>query len=547
MKRIDTLLSKERVRKQSQELSLEHSKVRFKAPIKLLMMVSIVGLSACSTLQQSPSDQANLPAQDQATKNEPLPAPDLEQSKASSEVSVVTKNLQPEQPVNLWEVLAKEQTLTKISNSRVIQHQKRFLRHKDHLIDRANKAAPYLYYIISELEKRDMPIELAFTPMVESNFDPLAHSVVQAAGLWQFMPRTARGFGIKIDQWYDGRRDVVASTQAALDYYEYLNDMFDGDWLLTVAAYNFGQGNVLKAIKRNRRQGKATDYWSLNLPRETMRHIPKWIALSNIFLNAEDFNVDLPFIENTPAFKQVTIDAPANLMQLAKMANIDKNVFYRLNPAYNKLFIPEEHGQATILVPTKSVQLFQKSIMGMEPGKSLGLLTYTVKSGDNLSAIASKHNTSVSTLKHLNKLKSDFLKIDQVLKMPGFANVSEHELNFMATLNKNRQRRRYQTYRVKSGDNLWSIGKRFGVSSSQVARWNNIHKNSTLRIGQRLKVWPKRYASFASAKTSYRVKSGDSLSTIARRFKVEVSDLTKWNKLSKKSIIRPGQQLTIYR
>lgn len=512
--------------------------------MKRILLISLLALSACSTMQQEPSDDTK---PTETANNEPLPAPDLDQSELSPEVELVTKDLKPAAPVNLWDKLSEKQTLTHIANGRIKSHQKRFLKQPHNLIKRANKAAPYLYYIVSELEKRGMPVELAFTPMVESNFDPLAHSVAQAAGLWQFMPRTAKGFGLTIDQWYDGRRDVVASTQAALDYYEYLNDMFDGDWLLTVAAYNVGQGNLLKAIKRNRRQGKSTDYWSLNLPRETMRHIPKWIALSNIFLNAKDFNVDLPFIENTPAFKEVVIEAPANLMQLAKIANINKTAFYRLNPAYNKLFIPAEHGQATILVPTKNVQLFQKGIMNIAPGKALGLLTYTVKSGDNLSVIASKHNTRVSTLKSLNKLQSNMLSIGQVLKMPGFANASKHELNFMATLDKNKQRRRYQTYRVKSGDNLWLIGKRFGVSSNQVARWNNINKNSTLRIGQTLKVWPKGYTSYASAKTSYKVRSGDSLSTIARKFKVKVSDLTKWNRLNKKSIIRPGQTLTVYR
>ncbi|AOE49365.1 lytic transglycosylase [Kangiella sediminilitoris] len=513
--------------------------------MKRIALLSLLVLSACSTLQKESTDNAS---QNSASgEHQPLPAPELAQGELSPEVEMVTKDMKPQPPENLWDALSAEQSLTHLSNQRINQHKKRFLTHKHLLVERANKAAPYLHYIINELHKRNMPVELAFTPMVESNFDPLAHSVVQAAGLWQFMPRTARGFGLKIDQWYDGRRDVVASTQAALDYYEYLNEMFDGDWLLTVAAYNVGQGNVKKAIRRNARQGKPTDYWSLRLPRETMRHVPKWIALSKIFLNPQDYNVDLPFIENTPAFTEVIIDAPANLMQLAKISNINKSDFYRLNPAYNKLFIPEEHGQATILVPTKNVQLFQKGLLGIEPGKSLGLLTYTVKSGDNLSTIANKHKTSVSTLKSINKLKSDFLSIGQVLKMPGFANASEHELNFMATLDKNRQRRRYQTYRVRSGDNLWSIGKRFGVSSSQIARWNNISKTSTLRIGQRLKVWPKRYANFASAKTSYQVKSGDSLYTIARKFKVKVSELTKWNRLSRNSIIRPGQRLTIYR
>jgi len=278
-----------------------------------------------------------------------------------------------------------------------------------------------------------------------------------------------------------------------------------------------------------------------------MRHVPKWLALSDIFLNAPQYQVDLPLIDNKAVFVEVEVDAPANLMELAKIAQISKDTFYRLNPAYNRLFVPEHHKKATILVPIETLEHFNQGLLEIDPQKLTASVSYKVKSGDNLSSIAKRHNTSVKTIKQLNNLNSDFLRVGQELKMPGIINATEEEKKFFTTLQRNQERRRYQIYKVRSGDSLWTIAKRFGVSTKQLANWNGIAQNSTIRIGQRLKVWPAGYTSYASNKTTYQVKKGDSLYTIARRFKVKVSDLSKWNGLNNSSLIKPGQKLTIYR
>ena len=514
--------------------------------MKRLIFLSCLGLISCKTLVvHDVSNQQEKPPLPITSPKDPLPAPLLDH-KVDFDVNQIAVEEEIPQ-LNLWEYLATKQSLAKTNHPRVESFIEEYLKQPYYLNIRAEKAAPYLFYIITELEKRNMPVELAFTPMVESNFDPLAHSVVQAAGLWQFMPRTAKGFGLTIDEWYDGRRDVVSSTKAALDYYQYLNRMFDGDWLLTVAAFNFGEGNILKAIRKNKRNGLATDYWSLKLPRETTRHIPKWLALSNIFLNSSSYQVALPPIANEAVFTQVEVNAPANLMQLAKIAHIDKDVFYRLNPAYNRLFIPQHHKKATLLIPIAHLDLFQDGLMNIDTHALMASVSYQVKPGDNLSSIAQKNNTSVKTLKDLNGLSNDHLNIGQTLKMPGYVNATEHEKSFFATLNKNQQRRRYQTYKVKSGDSLWTIAKKFNVSTNQLISWNGMHKDSVLRIGHTLKVWPNGHNSYASNKTTYEVKSGDSLYTIAKKFKVKVDQITTWNSLSKKALIKPGQLLTIYR
>lgn len=392
---------------------------------------------------------------------------------------------------DLWNYIAQRQDLTQIQHSRIQAFEKYFLKHSRMLKSKTAKAAPYLYYIIQELEKRNMPLELAFTPMVESNFDPLAHSVMQAAGLWQFMPTTAKGFGLDINEWYDGRRDIIASTEAALTYYQYLNKMFKGDWLLTVAAYNVGQGNILKAIKKNRKNNKPTDYWSLQLPKETMRHVPKWIALSNLLINNKSYGLQVTPIANNPMFAAVNVEAPANLAQLAKITKIDKNKFYRLNPAYNKLYVPAERKSADILVPIESLNEFEFALQNSPTEIFKVSMSYQVQRGDNLSTIARKHNTNINSVKQLNKLKSDNLQIGQVLKMPGSVEIDQEEEAFFSKLKTNKKRRRYQTYKVRAGDSLWKIAKKFKVSTQKLAKWNSLSAKNILRIGQSLKVWPK--------------------------------------------------------
>lgn len=463
-----------------------------------------IPLTGCKTLfTKSPENAQDLAKPNSQTVEKPAPVETAEavtepaptSSNATNHaVTEVDKTPVAQKPVDrsLWSYMVKHQDLTFHQHARIKKFENYFLKHKRLLTQKTERAAPYLYYIIQELEKRDMPIELAFTPMVESNFDPLAHSVVQAAGLWQFMPATGKRFGLKINQWYDGRRDVVASTEAALNYYQYLNKMFDGDWLLTVAAYNVGEGNVLKAMKKNRKQGKPTDYWSLKLPKETMRHVPKWLALSNILINHKQYRFKVAQINNSPNFASVNIKAPANLAQLADYTGLNKDNFYRLNPAFNKLFIPASHKKADLLVPIEQLAEFEYRVQNAPKDSFKVSFSYQVKSGDNLSTIARKHQTSVKEIKHLNGLKSNFLKIGQVLKLPGAVAVTAQEQQFFSSLSKNKQRRRYKIYRVRSGDSLWSIARKFKVSTRKLARWNKLSTKKVLRIGQKLKVWPSR-------------------------------------------------------
>ncbi len=434
-------------------------------------------------IESTPIEQAT----EQTINKTPKPLSDIKLEDQLEETAVA---IEPKRVLDLWEYIRSKQQLTSIQHPRVEQFEQYFLKHSNYLKKKTDKAAPYLYYIIQELEKRQMPLELAFTPMVESNFDPLAHSVVQAAGLWQFMPKTARGFGIEINDWYDGRRDVVASTEAALDYYQYLNKLFNGDWLLTVAAYNYGQGNVLKAIKKNKKKGKATDYWSLDLPKETQRHIPKWIALSNLLINQSAFNLQLTPIENAPRFESFEIAAPVNLVKLASETNLNKEAFYRLNPAFNRLFIPAEHKKADLLIPVESRVTFEEKLSQLPADTFNVSFSYKVKAGDNLSMIAKKHKTRVSDIKKINHLKSDRIKIGQSLKLPGAVTVSKEENEFFTKLGNYKKRRRYQVYKVRSGDSLWKIAKKFKVTTRKLARWNGLSTKKILRIGQPLKIWP---------------------------------------------------------
>ncbi|NVJ65086.1 MAG: LysM peptidoglycan-binding domain-containing protein [Gammaproteobacteria bacterium] len=443
--------------------------------------------------------QANAPEkndQELIEQDAPIEVVEAVEAKEQALESLETTHSEQEQiaqiepELDLWQYIQSKQQLTQIQHPRIKQFENYFLKHAHLLSKKTDKAAPYLYYIIQELEKRDMPLELAFTPMVESNFDPLAHSVVQAAGLWQFMPRTAKGFGLEINEWYDGRRDVVASTDAALNYYQYLNKMFDGDWLLTVAAYNYGEGNVLKAIKRNKKAGKPTDYWSLKLPQETKRHIPKWLALSNVLINHPQFNLKLTAIKNQAQFTSIEVEAPINLVQLAKLTGLNKDQFYRLNPAFNRLFIPAEHQKADLLIPMESLLEFESKLASLPSNMFNVNFSYQVKAGDSLSRIAKEHKTKISTIKKLNHLKTDTIKIGQTLKLPGAVEVSQEETAFFSKLSNYQKRRKYQIYKVRSGDSLWKIAKKFKVSTKKIARWNGLSTSKILKIGQPLKIWP---------------------------------------------------------
>src|SRR5476649_125017 len=208
---------------------------------------------------------------------------------------------------NLWNFIGDELKMKVPENARIREQKVKYLKNKSYLHDVTLRAEPYMYWITEQIKKRNMPMELVLLPIVESAFDPKATSSANAAGLWQIVPQTGRNYGLKQNQWYDGRRDVVASTTAALDMMQRLNRMFDGDWLLTIAAYNSGEGRILQAIKTNKAKGKPTDFWALSLPRETTIYVPKMLALSNIIKNSKQYGVVLPKSNDDHALARVEV------------------------------------------------------------------------------------------------------------------------------------------------------------------------------------------------------------------------------------------------
>lgn len=220
------------------------------------------------------------------------------------------------------------------------------------------RAEPFLYYILEETEKRKLPAELVLLPIVESAYQPFAYSHGRAAGIWQFIPATGKAYGLKQNWWYDGRRDIYASTEAALNYLEQLNKMFKGDWMLALAAYNSGSGTVRRAIKRNKKQNRPTDFWHLQLPKETRAYVPKLLALKELIANPEKYALSLHFIANTPGFKQVKITTQIDLALAAKLAEIDLKTLYNYNPGFNR-WATDPDGPHTLLLPIKAADTFE--------------------------------------------------------------------------------------------------------------------------------------------------------------------------------------------
>ncbi|MGV6807108.1 MAG: LysM peptidoglycan-binding domain-containing protein [bacterium] len=475
---------------------------------------------------------------------------------------------------DLWHQLSDNFSLPKASDQPSVRRELNWFSHNQTYIDRiASRGEHFLFYIAEEVRKRGMPSELALLPAIESAFNPHAMSRRKALGLWQFMPRTADHFNLSRDWWRDERGDVVASTTAALDYLDYLHDLFDGDWLLAIAAYNCGEGTVRRAIRKNTARGKPTDFWSLKLPRETRTYVPRLLALRDVVANPAPNGVALPLLENRPFFEIVSIPGQIDLEKAAELAGIDYSLMRMLNPAF-KRNISHPDGPHRLLLPVGSADAFLQSLAAIPSEQWAPAKVYTVKRGDSLYKIARHHHLRTRDLKHYNKLRTDVLQIGQRLKIPG----THSDLNDQGTRG---------VYTVQAGDSLWLIARRHDISLSELIAWNHLEKTDTLRPGQTLSLAPKDVVSASASprlesrtkeattydqqsspatksavkegavkkdavkkgavkKVTYSVRRGDSLYRIAENFVLSVSDIVKWNDLDQKAYLRPGQPLTLF-
>lgn len=462
--------------------------------------------------------------------------------------SPAVQPLSTQESDNIWLKLARGFEFDVPDNSRIAKERDYFLSHPSYLKQVSKRAEPFLYLIVEQIEAQQLPLELALLPVVESTFDPFAYSPASASGLWQFMPTTGKRFGLHQDWWYDGRRDVHASTTAALDYMVILHDYLDDDWLYALAAYNSGEGRVKRAVQKNKNNKKPIDYWNLSLPRETERYVPKLLALVDILRNHEQYGVELPYIANEQVLTYVDTGSQVDLSYAAKLANLTVAEIQLLNPAFNH-WATSPNGPHKLLVPTVVAQEFSQKLAATDNKDRVRWARYKVRSGDSLSVIAQNNGTTTQVLKQVNDLNGSFLKIGQPLLIP-VATQSQHNRLYA-------QAQRFQAQQSKSkrkvmhtiveGDTLWDISRLYKVTSKDIAKWNKMKPNKTLRLGQKLTIWKEvKQSSNKTRRVTYKVRSGDSLGVIAQKFNVKVTDLIAWNKLQKKKYIKPGQKLLLH-
>jgi membrane-bound lytic murein transglycosylase D len=438
-----------------------------------------------------------------------------------------------------------------------------FATRPDYMDRTFRRAERYLYYIVSELEARKMPLELALLPVVESAFNPTALSRAKASGLWQFIPSTGKRFGLKQNNYYDGRRDIVESTRAALDYFEFLAQEFDGDWYLAIAAYNSGEMNVSRAIERNRARGLPTDFFSLELPRETEAYVPRLLAVRRIINDPKAHGLEFGTLQNQPYFVKVDVKGQIDLALAAKLADMSQEEFLAINPAFKRR-ITDPTGTHHLLIPVQNEQAFMERLASIPATKRTPSVFYRVRRGDTLSKIAIRYGMSVKELMSLNHLRTRTIKPGSDLLLRGVAipatapasNSASTESAVASTTVKSKSgasTRRYHV--VADGDTVWSIARQYEVDEDDLIATNRIHRN-TIKIGQKLRI-PEAVSVNAnpedkpadttttSDSSTYIVRSGDTLYGIAAQFNVDVKQLVSWNNIESPDSLQPGQKLMV--
>jgi len=429
------------------------------------------------------------------------PIPDLDQANgedAGPDVQWDDITIAPQQPAydDLWRYLAQHFTLQSdglaSEDARVQGELDWFAAHGEYLNRVAGRARPYLYYIVQQVQAHKMPMDIALLPVVESAFDPFAYSYGRAAGLWQFVPATGHLYELKQDWWYDGRRDVGASTKAALDYLYALHDEFGGDWLLALAAYNSGPGTVHHAIMVAERHGRPTDFWHLDLPAETRAYVPRLIAICKLVADQNHMGVDLMPIPNQPYLTQVDAGGQIDLATAAKLAGMTTEQMYLLNPGYNR-WATDPQGPYSLFVPLDAKDTFDQALASLPPHDRVQWATHVVGKGDTIGGVAKKFNTTVAVIKELNGMRSNSLHLKQTLLVPvariTLADATLHAEQKVAGMGDMHLPGGRVIHKVRDGENLWMIAQHYHVTVSSILHWNKLSAKHVLHKGDRLVIW----------------------------------------------------------
>ena len=464
----------------------------------------------------------------------------------------------PPPAVDLWARVRAGYAFPEREHVRIDSELAWYAGHQAYLDRVAARARPYLHFIVEEIHARQMPMELALLPVVESAFDPWAYSHGRAAGLWQFIPGTGRQYALEQDWWHDERRDIVESTRAALDMLEDLHQTFDGDWLLALAAYNAGPGNVRKALRRS----NSGDFFDQPLPRETRAYVPRLLALARLVAAPGDYGIELLSIADTPGFEVVEIGSQLDVARAASLSGVDEESIYRLNPALNR-WATHPEGPHRLLVPVQHGEILRTGLEKLPASERVAWKRHRIRTGESLSTIAAQHGLDVATIQRANRLRSTRIRAGDALLIPVASAPDERYSGSVAQRAAVRQSRvearspelERHTHVVRNGESFWTIARRYGVEMRTLARWNGMGLRDPLRIGQALVVYrsPAKSAAVISPPADrsivrelvYRVRSGDSLWEIAERFGLRVADILSWNDISADRVLRPGQRLKL--
>jgi membrane-bound lytic murein transglycosylase D len=399
----------------------------------------------------------------------------------------------PSQYDNLWQRLRAGYQLQVEDNAEITRTVGYFSRKPRYFENISQRARPYLYHIVQELERRKMPLELALLPAIESSFQPTALSPKKAAGVWQFIPSTGRNYGLRQNRFYDGRRDVLASTRAALDYLEKLHEMFDGDWLLAVAAYNCGEGAVGRSIRKNQARDKPTDFWSLDLPRETRQYVPNLIAVSKIVAEPEKHEVKLSYISNRPYLQNVNVGTQINLNLAARLAGLSTHEFNRLNPGY-RLGVTDPDGPHLLTLPIDKVDDFKQKLTAIPVETLLSGITQPkpklerIQEGSEETASdtdVAVAETTVVARAEVSKPEREYVAAPRrVVPPPRMAKLSQPAAPKLLE-----PKKKLTTHTVKNGDTLWTIARNYKVSVEELTRLNGLpKKGKALQFGKKLTI-----------------------------------------------------------
>ncbi len=444
----------------------------------------------------APSEKAapakEAPVETSSTETEPAEAADPQAAAATEPETQAPAPIReamivaPEPPAgDLWQRIREGYAMEELNSPLIKRHEKWYASHPDYVLRMSERARRYLFYIVEEVERRGMPMEIALLPMIESAFNPGANSVASASGIWQFIPSTGKHFGMEQNWWYDGRRDIIGATNGALDYLQKLHDQF-GDWELALAAYNWGENAVARAQKTNRRRGKPTDYSHLKMPRETRNYVPKLLAVKNIVSDPARFDLVLGDIPDEPYFEAIATARHIDVKIAAELADISMDEFIALNPGHNRPVILQDMSDV-ILLPVDKVETFRNNLERTDQ-RLVSWQPYQSKKGELFSEIAARFGLSSAELRNANGLSKFAQESNgQTLLVPITDEATAAEFSAF-NMHASAVAEMYGAvrYTVRRGDTISTIARRFNVSQAQLREAN--HGRTFLRVGQRFNI-----------------------------------------------------------